>query len=49
MGVEQYRCEAERQLSDWDTYSRLSGDPTKKYKMLLTSLVDEGVHLGIFH
>lgn len=48
MSIEQYKCEAERQLSDQDTYSRLTGGPTKKYKMWLTNLVNDAVSLGIF-
>lgn len=47
--VETYTQKDERQLLDRCTYLKLKSDPTKKYKVTLTSLVNEGATLGIFN
>lgn len=36
MNVESYLDEAAQQLSDSHTYMRLKGDPTRKFKSILT-------------
>lgn len=49
MGVGSYLKETARQLSDTQTYSRLKSNPTKKYKSILTELVDRGFRQGFLN
>lgn len=46
MNVDTYRSEALRQLLATNTYVRLRGDPTKRFKAILDNLIKKRVNPG---